>query len=214
MKFFAFLLRNSGPIVILAVLAGIISGVGNMALLSLFNSALRNTDAQAAARVRTFAALCVVVLISRVLSQLILIRIGQRTIYDLRMKMCRQILAAPLRHLEEVGNYRLLATLTEDVMAITNAILFVPVICTNLAVVVACLVYLGALSWVIFWTVLGFMFVAVLTYQLLSLKASHYFKLAREEGDGIFKHFRAMLDGAKELKLHYRRRETFFSKML
>lgn len=214
MKFLVFLVRKSGPIVILAMLAGIVSGVCNMALLSVFNGALKNDGAQAAVRVRTFIALCIVVLISRVLSQLILIRIGQGTIYDLRMKLCRQILAAPLRQLEEIGGYRILVVLSEDVMTITSAIMFVPVICTSLAVVVACLIYLASLSWVVFWAAVTFMVVALLTYQLPSLKASHYFKLAREEGDAIFKHFRSMIDGAKELKLHHNRREIFFSKML
>jgi putative ATP-binding cassette transporter len=214
LRFVVFLLRNSGPIVLLAMLAGGVSGVGNTALLALFNRALKNGDAQVAVRAFAFVALCILVLASRVLSQLILIRIGQRTIFDLRMKLCGQILAAPLRRLEEVGSYRLLATLTEDVMAVTNAMLFVPVLCTNLAIVAACLIYLASLSRLVLCAVVAFMIAAVVTYQLPSLKALHYFKLAREEGDAIFKHFRSMIDGAKELKLNYNRRDFFFSQML
>ena len=41
-----------------------------------------------------------------------------------------------------------------------------------------------------------------------------FFDLAREEQDRLFKHFRSITEGIKELKLHYSRRQDFFNKEL
>jgi putative ATP-binding cassette transporter len=42
-------------------------------------------------------------------------------------------------------------------------------------------------------------------------KARRYFGLLREEMDNMFSHFRSLIHGAKELKLHGRRREVFLA---
>jgi putative ATP-binding cassette transporter len=62
------------------------------------------------------------------------------------------ILASPLRHLEELGNNRLLATLTEDIQVIANGVFNVPTICVNAAIVLASLAYL---AWLSVWVFLG-----------------------------------------------------------
>ena len=50
-----------------------------------------------------FAALCVVVLLTRVGSQMLLSRLTLATVVQLRIGLCRRILESPLAHLEEVG---------------------------------------------------------------------------------------------------------------
>lgn len=61
---------------------------------------------------------------------------------------------------------------------------------------------------------LGLLAVGVLLYQLPVIKALRLLRLARQESDRLFSHFRAMTTGTKELKLHRRRREMFFSQVL
>jgi putative pyoverdin transport system ATP-binding/permease protein len=51
----------------------------------------------------------------------------------------------------------------------------------------------------------------IATFQIPMLKAIGYFRLARDESDTLFRQYRALADGAKELRLHKRRREAFYS---
>ena len=93
----------------------------------------------------------------------LLCSLGQGCVFDLRMGLSRRILGAPLRQLEEIGAPRMLATLTEDVAVIINALLYIPLLCINVAIVAGCVVYLGWLSPVMLLLVLGFMLVGAVT---------------------------------------------------
>jgi ABC-type siderophore export system fused ATPase/permease subunit len=124
------------------------------------------------------------------------------------------ILSCPLRHLEELGANRILATLTDDILSISTAVFDIPFLCINIALVVGCLAYLCWLSWAVFLVTLVFLVVAIGSVQILLTKASWLLKYAREEQDKLFKHFRAITDGIKELKLHIRRREAFLNEEL
>jgi putative ATP-binding cassette transporter len=143
-----------------------------------------------------------------------LIRLGQGALLELRMRLCRQILATPLRRLEEFGAPRLMSSLTDDIPTITNALLAIPLICINVAVVIGGLIYLGWLSWWVLLLVLGFMAIGIATYQLAVIKAIRFMYAAREHTEKLFQHFRALTDGTKELKLHRRRREVFAEEVL
>jgi putative ATP-binding cassette transporter len=134
--------------------------------------------------------------------------------YELRMQLCRQCLAAPLRHLEELGNARLLAALTDDIPTITNAVTTIPLVCVNAALVVGCLIYLGILSWILFLVVFGFMVFGIMTYQLLIVKVGPIFGRARKDTDVLQDHFRGLTYGCKELKVHRERRHAFIRQSL
>src|SRR2546423_8091402 len=114
MKFITFLLKYSPRTVALAIVAGIISGVTNVALLAVVNSVLGNYRVSLPL-VLEFAALCLLLPVTRVCSQVLLAHLSRKALYDLRMNLCRQVLSAPLRKLEELGGPRLLTSLTEDV---------------------------------------------------------------------------------------------------
>lgn len=196
------------------ILTGILSGISNTALLAVINSAFTQGDSASSKLLLAFSCLCLVLPLSRFVSEVLLTRLAAETILDLRLKMSRHILAAPLRQLEELGPHRLLATLTEDIPTITNALTAIPVLCINVAVVVAALVYLGWLSPILLLMLLGFMALGMGSYYLLTLKALSYFRLMRDLSNTLFKHFRALTEGAKELKLHSDRREAFFEESL
>src|SRR6476469_1500316 len=130
MKIIAFFFRHSRRAVLLSVLAGMFSGVCNAALLAVINSVIKRNGATSAL-LWTFGGLCALLPVARFSSEFLLNRLGHSAIYNLRMQLCRQILSAPLRHLEELGVARLLAGLTDDIPAITTALLAVPVLCVN-----------------------------------------------------------------------------------
>jgi putative ATP-binding cassette transporter len=164
--------------------------------------------------VALFIGLCLVIPLSGFAAQALLVRLTAQAARDLRIRLSRQILAAPYRLLEEIGIPRLLATITDDIPSVTTGITSLPLLGTQLAVIAGCLAYLGWLSWPLLLLVLGYMALGILTYQLPTMKSVHYFRLMREDWDVSFKGFRALTEGSKELKLNRGRREAFMAQEL
>ena len=107
-----------------------------------------------------------------------------------------------------------MTALTDDIPTITNTLVTLPLLGINIAVVLGGLVYLGWLSPLTLLAVLGFMVIGIVTYQLPLNQAVKSFRLAREDADQLFNHFRALTNGTKELKLHQRRRDSFLGSVL
>ena len=134
---------------------------------------------------------------------------------DLRQQLCRRILQAPLHVLEGLGKHKLFArNFDDDVNTITNTLTTLPLLCMHIAIVISSFVYLAWLSWPLFIGVAFSYSWQFFAYQLPAIRAMQYFRKQREEYDVLNKHFRAVTDGTKELKLHFNRREAFFSKLL
>lgn len=214
MTLIRFLTKYSPKVVVLAIVAGLVSGASNAALLALFNAALKNGGRDSAGLVWAFAALCLFLPLTRFFSEVQLTYVAQHALLDMRMRLCRKIIAAPLRHLEKIGPHKVLAVLAEDVPAITSSLTSLPLLCINTAITIGGLLYLGWLSWIVLLTVLCFLAIGILTYQLPVVSALRAFKRAREHADSLFKHFRSIIFGAKELKLHHERREAFLNGVL
>src|SRR5687768_17486142 len=214
MKLLSFLVKYAPGSVVLAVVFGVISGASNAAMLALFNAVLRGGGISRTTLIWSFIALCVFLPLTRYASEMLLTRLAQDALFSLRMRLCRQILAAPLRHLEELGAHRLLTTLADDVPVITGTLVVFPLLCINISVAIGGLVYLGLLSWVMLLGVLGFMVLGIITYQLPIIRAMRALGRAREEADNLYGHFTSLTLGTKELKLHRSRREAFITKEL
>ncbi len=207
-------MRYSRRYVLLAVLTGIISGLSSTGLLALINTALKSKGHSASNLMLVFVAVCIVIALSRIASELLLSQIAQKAMFEMRLNLCNQVLRVPLRRLEEIGVHRILTTLTDDVPAITNAVASIPVLCINTAIVVGCLVYLGFLSLLALPAMLIFMVLGIATYQFAVSRGLRYFKAARADGDRLFHHFQSLTGGIKELKLNRSRREAFTSEVL
>jgi putative pyoverdin transport system ATP-binding/permease protein len=213
MKIIRFLMQHSRRYLVLAVLAGVISGAANTGLLASINAALNGGSASGRLAFY-FVALCLLVPVSRIAAELLLAHLGQGALFELRMALSRQILGVPLRRLEELGPHRLLAALTDDIPSITNVVTVIPILCINIAVAVSCLVYMGWLSWPMLLAVLVVIVLGIVSYQLPVAKSFGHMRLARREGDNLFNHFRALTEGVKELKIHGERRKAFLSDVL
>ncbi len=206
------LLKASWLNVSIAIFTGLVSGGSSAMLIALINRAI--SDNSNASLVWYFAGLAILALLSGFVSQFLLIYLSQESVYNLRLSLSRGILSTPLRNLEELGANRLLATLTDDVGTLSNTIFLIPFLCVDIAVVVGCLAYLSTISGAVFVVVFGFLVLMIGTIQLLLNKMRKFFDLAREEQDTLFKHFRSITDGIKELKLHSLRRQEFFTEEL
>lgn len=214
MSLLRFLLRYSRPMTVAAIVAGILSGVSSTVLLALINASLTSHGLSRSTLAWMFLGFCLLVPVSRFVSELLLVHLGQGTVLDLRVRLSRRILGIPLQSLERLGPHRLLNLLTEDVPAISNFVILVPVLCVNASLLVGCLVYLGFLSWRVLLGVLLFIVLGIVTYQWPVSRAMGYLHAGRRENDQLMGHLRALTDGSKELKLNRKRRQAFLTRML
>ncbi len=206
------LIRASWIRVGVAIAAGLISGGASAGLIALINNAIVQNSPPSL--IAPFAGLVLLALVSSSLSQFLLVDLSQNSVYQLRMQLSQRILSAPLQQLERLGPSQLLATLTEDVQTISNTVFVVPTLCVDIAVICGCLVYLGWLSGWVFLAVAIFLVLAIALVQVLIAAAYRYLALARLEQDRLFKQFRGITEGTKELKLHAARRQLFFDEDL
>ena len=213
MNIICVLLRASWLSVIIALLTGAISGGACACLIALINGATSENSINKNLP-WYFLGLVLIVLLTTILSQFLLVNLAQEAVYNLRLSLSRGILSSPLRHLEELGNNRLMATLIGDVQTLSETISVIPTFCSDIAIILGCLVYLSWLSALAFIISMVFIVVAITSIQLLLHKARKFLVLVREEEDRLFKHFRTITDGIKEFKLHAKRCQVFFSKEL
>ncbi len=217
MKLFSFFLRHSTStsrsksFIVIMMLVGIVGGISNTIVLALASRALKQSNSPGATPVWSFFAACALFAVSKAVFQITLRRFAKGTAYSLRIQLSRGILASPLRDLEAIGSSRLMASLTDDIPKIVAALFNLPNLCINTAIVLGCLVYMGWLSWILLLTVVGIFTLGGLGYSVLAQRADKYYMLARDSWTLLLKHFHALVDGSKELKLHRQRRETFFS---
>ncbi len=193
--------------------AGIIGGVASTSMIALITEILTARGDRTTLLAGLFVTLCILVPILRYVSQVLLIDLAQRSLLAFRVRLARNILNAPLRHLEKVGSHRLLATLTTDIGVIVEAITMVPLLMMHVAVVVSCLVYLGWLSWVVLLEVAGFIVLGVVTYQIPVVRAIRHFERSRRVFDNLVGEVRSLTEGTKELKMHRLRRRAFLRQM-
>ena len=197
-----------------SLVASVAAGLCSAALLAFINSAIQQTEGVIPTVAWVFAGLCLIVLVSGVLSAVLLTHLGQELALDLRMRLCQSILSAPLRQLHTLGRHRLLASLTEDIETITGSCEAVPALGVALATIIGCLGYLGWLSWELLLIVVSAMAVGVIALQWVQHKAMRWLEIARVGTDRLFDHFRALTEGTKELKIHRRRRHVFVEEHL
>lgn len=199
----------------IAIFTGFLSGGSSASLIALISRAISQGMTQSLDAIAVgFGGLVFLALTSSVISQVMLVRLAQQAVFQLRLSLSRQILSSELAHLEKLGAPRLLATLTDDVQAVSDAVRLVPFLCIDMAIVVGCLLYIIWLSWKVFALVCLLTVVALGSCRWLLKRGQTWLARAREEQDQLFKHFRTVTDGTKELKLHYQRRQAFLKEDL
>jgi putative ATP-binding cassette transporter len=206
-----FLLRGPKQTLLVLLATGLLSGICSAGLLAVINGLVHQTGGRHRAVVLMFAALAIAKIAAHGLSQLALVYLVQDAVLELGLKLCAQMTRTSLRTLEKRGPSQILATLTDDVGALAWALQCVPSLTINGAVLIGGAVYLAWLSWTIFLGVVGLMLVGALTYKVLHDRAFRVIYAARESRAALFRHFRSLTEGIKELMMHGERREAFLS---
>ena len=200
--------------VVLVIATGVLAGIGNTALIGVINASLFRPEFSYVQLLLGFIGLCLFIPVSGFISQMLLVRVTANAGYTVRRKLSDQILSARLRKIEELGSHRLFAALADDIPAVMTTISSLPTLFTQVAIVAGCLIYLGWLSRPLLIPVLIYIVFGIAIYQIPFLKALEQFRILRETVDILFKSFRAIIDGNKELKLNKRRRQALVSEQL
>jgi len=214
MHLLTFILSKSKVTILAAITFGLVSGACSTMLITTIH---RATDPGTAADPNLpviFLGLAIAFLVTSLVGQVPLFYLAEGAIFNLRVEMIRRILASRLRFLEEIGGHRLFATLTSDINQIANGMVQIPRIGIYGMICLGCFGYMAYLSWQVLVAMVVFIVVMVLVYKSTMRLATARFTSSRETGDILFKHFKAVTEGTKELKAHAKRREAFLNELL
>ncbi len=186
----------------------LLGGAANIALLALVTQRLSGESHLAWGFVALLLALGAFLGITRGAAQYLLTKVTIDTLRELRSSFCKEVTSAPLAVLEQLGSARLTAAFTENMPAIANALVQLPNVILYAIVAAGSIVYMGLLSWkaLLLILVAGAIFIG--SYRIVNQRAQAEFREAFVHYRGVLKGFRELVDGAKELKLHRRRRQA------
>jgi len=212
MKLFRFLFRQSPASILLGILGASLGGLITTGLFVLINQVLTGKQSHLGkGRAWIFLGFCLAVPVSRAVSSYLLVRLGQRAAFELRMRLIRQILASPLRHLEELGSSQLLTALVNDVLVVAGTSLSFPALCLHGTLLVGSLAYLGTISGFVLLIVVGFLALGFFSYRLPMAAAKQCQRAARQRADALQKQLREVTEGIKELTIHDERQRAFLA---
>ncbi len=161
-----------------------------------------------------FIFLCLLILLCQILSKVLLFRTAMDVSSDIRVKMYRNILNAPLLSLEGVGFARLVASINTDITEIIHGGKLVPDLIVNGVTLAGVLSFLAYLNFDVFIYVTAALLCGVLSYQVLVLLSNRYVRKSRDKLDNLQESIHSLVYGIKELKLDKTKRDTFFNNNL
>lgn len=210
-----YLIRQSRKLLVAAALASVVSGVCSVLLLTQINAALTaaSSEEQAALAWR-FAAFAVATMLSQMVASVLFERLNQRAHADLRRFISERVITADYRRLEEIGGPKVQSALSEHSTRVAEFFVSFPTILVNAIIVSGCLIYMAWLSWEVFLAAVLVIGLGSLGYHLAHLRAIRHLDVASREQDRLFGHFRSLVEGAKELRLHAAKRRRFSDDVL
>ncbi|AZE72563.1 PvdE, pyoverdine ABC export system, fused ATPase-permease component [Pseudomonas synxantha] len=198
--------------VILSILFGILGGLSVTALLATVNQGLHSESGLTTAVVLAFAGLCVLALLSSIAADIGSNFVGQKVIARLRKDLGAKVLSAPIEQIERYRSHRLIPVLTHDVDTISDfAFAFAP-LAISITVILGCLGYLASLSLPIFLMTLLAIGIGSAIQFIAQGKGIKGFYEARDAEDSLQKHYSAIAEGAKELRIHRKRRHAMLTR--
>jgi putative pyoverdin transport system ATP-binding/permease protein len=161
-----------------------------------------------------FILLCVLILITRALTVIIMARVSLDLSASLRDRLCRRIVRSTYPQLETLGQARLMVAVTEDVRRIVAGAEVIPQLLTNGVTLLGLLTFLCYIDTHIFVFVLEAVIFGIITFQIPVLIARRHFRAARQLYDSVEKGVRGLILGVKELQLDRQKREEYFAQIL
>lgn len=199
------LVRPFWPVMAICALCGTIAGLSVTALLAMVNRGL-HSGADPTGILGWLALFCVLILAGSITSDIGTNWVGQRIIASLRKSLAAKIMAAPIEQLERYRAHRLIPVLTGDIDTISDFAFLFASFAVSLTVTIGCLAYLAYLSPAMFLVMIGAILVGGAIQGWARARGVRGFHSARDAEDDLQKHYRAISEGAKELRINRPRR--------
>ena len=208
------LLRPYAPLMAACALLGSVGGLSVAGLLAVVNQGLHAGPDEGGRLLLAFIGLCLLVLIGSIGSDVGANYVGQRIIAALRRTLAARILVAPIDALERYRSHRLVPVLTHDVDTISDFAFVFSTFAVSLTVALGCLIYLAVLSPPMFAVTALAVILGVAVQAYAQVKGVVGFHEARDGEDRLQKQYRAIAEGAKELRINRARRRRIFAEQL
>lgn len=217
--------------VFIAILLGAISGAAYALLIPVLMTALTSSPeglSVANEQVREFLGmsisqpkfaaiflvLCLVILLTGSLAQVLLARVSMDVTTNLRQNLYQRIIDTPISHLEQRSSGELIQTMTTDVQRIVHGAGMIPDLLIKMSTLMGTMLFLYYLNDNVFLFVCLTILFGVVTFQLPIYIGMKYFYRARNHMDELQEGFKGLVEGAKELKLNNAKREHFMGSQL
>ena len=200
------LTRPFWPTIAMSISIGMLGGLATTWLLATINAALNAPEGLTVPLLFRFAGLCVLSVVGGAVAGIGNSFVGQKIVAALRKDISARILRAPIATIEQRRPHRLLAILAGDIDTISAFTSSFSGYAVAFVVTISGLAYLFYLSPVVFMfaTAAAGLGVAINVYSKRSLIRD--FENVRNAHDDLQKQYRAITDGAKELRINRTRR--------
>jgi len=207
---FARLLKPFLPWMLLSAVTGIGAGAATVALLGTINQVLNRQGGLSGGLLLTFIGLCAAALFGRMVSDVSTNFVGQRVVALVRKSLAQKILSAPIDALERYRTHRLMPVLSQDVDMVSDVAFALAATLIACVTALGCLAYLAYLSLPLFGVLVVALAIGAMVQAMAQIRGVNGFWKAREHEDQLHKAYRAISEGAKELRMHRARRQRMF----
>lgn len=200
------LLRPFRAIVAVSIALGMAGGLAITLLLASISNALHSENGLGQGVLLSFGGLCLLALVSSIVSDIGTSYVGQHIIAKLRKELGEKVLSAPIEQIERYRTHRLIPVLTHDIDTISDFSFSFTPLAIALTITFGCLGYLAYLSVPMFLLTVVAIVIGTAAQYLARSRGFKGFYAARDLEDELQKHYTAIASGAKELRIHRPRR--------
>lgn len=200
--------------IFLAVLCSALSAACSIGLIGYINRSLEQGLDDLSQALALFGGLLLLLFVSGTLAQWLLVQIGHRLVYQLRLRLVGKVLGTALERIERLGSPRIYNALTKDVTTVATAFKQLPISLYNGLLLLAGLAYMAWLSLPFFALTLAVIAFGVVLDVLLGRKVKSLMQQVRQQDDQLTEQFEATINGRCELALSRERRQLLYNQRL
>jgi putative ATP-binding cassette transporter len=213
MNIFTYLFKQSRLLFLLTTLAGIVNGLSGAALAVVISKGVAGSSEMKLLG-GLFFLLCLVQLATKTWSEISMLRLTQGAIYKMRVTISGKLLKTPYKKLQDIGKSGLLVILTRDIDTFVEGLQSFPIAFGNLVILVSCLGYVGWISWKLFIIFAITFAVCMAGFSYAERWPLKNLVIIREKMEYVYKNFRNLVDGTKELQLNEKRGTMFIEEVI
>nr|WP_314218530.1 cyclic peptide export ABC transporter [uncultured Campylobacter sp.] len=196
---------------ILAMLAlnAIYSGSGIL-ILSFINKYLLDGTERGGRIIALFFALLALFLLLSVLSRIMLCKMENDFVFDLRTKIIKQIIDTKFERIEAASKANLLASLSSDISRLTEGFMRISELIQGAMIVLFCGIYVLYIAPMMFAFLFVWIGALMIFNRFLMKKVMQNYDLYRQNEDVLYKNYAAAIEGHKELSLSLAKAKSLY----